>query len=51
MLTRCKRGMYIASSKAFLTGVGANCLVGELQKYCGPDSWVTLIDLMEGRVE
>lgn len=30
MLTRCKRAMFIVSSKAFCEGPGANSLVGKL---------------------
>ena len=45
MLTRCKRGMFICSSRAFLSGQGSNSLVGKLLKHAGEDSWLDLENL------
>jgi len=53
MLTRCKRRMYIVSSKAFLEGKGADSLVGEMAAELGkrPGAWLTLKDLEGGKFE
>ena len=53
MLTRCKRGMYIVSSKAFLEGKGADSLVGKMAAELGkqPGAWLTHEDLREGKFE
>ena len=53
MLTRCQRGMYIVSSRAFLEGKGANSLVGKLAAYLGnrPGAWLTQKDLEGGKFE
>ncbi|KAF7312416.1 AAA-12 domain-containing protein [Mycena indigotica] len=41
MLTRCKRAMYIVSSKAFLKdGAGKDCIVGELGEHVGDLGWL-----------
>lgn len=44
MLSRCKRGMFVFSSKQFLTGPGAETLVGILLKKIG-DFWLTENDI------
>ena len=55
MLTRCQRGMYIVSNKAFLEGKGAKSLIGkmavdpELGKR--PGAWLTYKDLEGGKFE
>jgi hypothetical protein len=51
MLTRCQRGMYIVSSKAFLQGSGANSLVGMMAAELGtrPGAWLTRRDIETGR--
>ena len=53
MLTRCQRGMYIVSSRAFLEGKGADSLVGKMAAELGkrPGAWLTHKDLQEGRFE
>ena len=53
MLTRCQRGMYIVSSKAFLEGKGADSLVGKMAAELGkrPGAWLTHKDLRDGRFE
>lgn len=48
MLTRCKRGMFICSSRAFLRGPGAKSLVGKLLKHVGEQGWLELSDLEAG---
>ncbi|KAJ7773407.1 AAA domain-containing protein [Mycena metata] len=49
MLTRCKRGMYIISSQAFLhKGPGKDCIVGELNQYVGEIGWLRMKDLESG---
>lgn len=45
MLTRCKRGMFICSSKAYLEGDGSDSLVGEMAAEFGERSWVSMADL------
>ncbi|KAI9461669.1 P-loop containing nucleoside triphosphate hydrolase protein, partial [Lactarius psammicola] len=47
MLTRCQRGMYIVSSKAFLQGKGAGSLVGNMAAELGnlPGAWLTQRDI------
>ena len=47
MLTRCKRGMFICSSRAYLEGDGAQSLVGELAAEFGEKAWVDVEDLEE----
>ena len=53
MLTRCQRGMYIVSSRAFLEGKGADSLVGKMATELGsrPGAWLTQKDLEEGKFE
>lgn len=53
MLTRCKRRMYIVSSRAFLEGKGADSLVGKMAAELGkrPGAWLTQKDLEEGKFE
>ncbi|KAF5382186.1 hypothetical protein D9615_004444 [Tricholomella constricta] len=48
MLTRCKKGMFIVSSRNFLTGRGANTLVGELMERMGAEAWLEMKDLEAG---
>ncbi|KAJ7274286.1 AAA domain-containing protein [Mycena haematopus] len=49
MLTRCKRGMYIVSSQAFLhKGPGKDSIVGELSKYVGEIGWLDMKDVESG---
>ncbi|ETW83206.1 hypothetical protein HETIRDRAFT_444627 [Heterobasidion irregulare TC 32-1] len=48
MLTRCKRGMYIASSKKFLDGKGASSLVGKMAAHFGESAWISWRDLVGG---
>lgn len=45
MLTRCKRGMFICSSRAYLEKDGAQSLVGELAAEFGEKGWVDMKDL------
>jgi hypothetical protein len=46
MLTRCKYGMFICSSQAFLNGPqGSKSLVGQLLKHVGEGAWLDLKDL------
>jgi len=47
MLSRCKRGMFICSSQAFLEGAAAKCLVGELAAEFGGRGWVEMKNLKE----
>lgn len=47
MLTRCKKGMFICSSKAFLEGDGKKSLVGMMAADFGERSWVDMADLEE----
>jgi superfamily I DNA and/or RNA helicase len=45
MLTRCKKGMIICSSRAFLSRIAADTLVGKLAAHVGDVGWVTVKDL------
>lgn len=49
MLTRCKKGMFIVSSQKFLTGVGSSTLVGTFVKKLGPEAWLDMKDVEEGK--
>ncbi|KAI6155126.1 P-loop containing nucleoside triphosphate hydrolase protein [Pisolithus tinctorius] len=40
MLTRCKKTMIICTSRAFIWGLGASTLVGQLAEVLGPQAWV-----------
>ncbi|KAI0264462.1 P-loop containing nucleoside triphosphate hydrolase protein [Gloeopeniophorella convolvens] len=53
MLTRCQRGMYILSSRAFLAGKGADSLVGKMAAELGtrPGAWLTRADLEAAKFE
>jgi hypothetical protein len=48
MLTRCKKGMFIVSSRKFLTGVGSSTLVGKFVETLGPEAWLDMKDVEEG---
>jgi hypothetical protein len=48
MLTRCKKGMFIVSSRKFLTGPGSSTLVGTLMEKMGPDAWLEMEDIEGG---
>ncbi|KAE9405144.1 hypothetical protein BT96DRAFT_988692 [Gymnopus androsaceus JB14] len=54
MLTRFKRGMFIVTSKKFVTGPGEATLVGQLashfEKEMGPEVWMNLKDMEEGKL-
>lgn len=49
MLTRFKRGMFIVSSQAFLQGVGAKSLAGELLANQGEKVWLSDADMESGK--
>ncbi|RDB26163.1 Regulator of nonsense transcripts 1 [Hypsizygus marmoreus] len=49
MLTRCKKGMFIISSRKFITGVGAPTLVGTLAEQVGSEAWLDIKDVEEGK--
>ncbi|KAI0264466.1 hypothetical protein BC834DRAFT_970791 [Gloeopeniophorella convolvens] len=53
MLTRCQRGMYILSSRAFLAGNSADSLVGKMAAELGtrPGAWLTRADLEAAKFE
>jgi len=48
MLTRCKKGMFIVSSRKFLTGVGSSTLVGTFVEKLGSEAWLDVKDVEEG---
>ncbi|KAG5646974.1 hypothetical protein DXG03_001697 [Asterophora parasitica] len=50
MLTRCKKGMIILTSRRFMEGVAASTLVGNMAKAWGvlPSSWVTVNPIIQG---
>ena len=45
MLTRCKRGMVIFTSKTFMEKYGNNSLVGNLLQYYENDAWLEIEDV------
>jgi regulator of nonsense transcripts 1 len=47
MLSRCKRGMFICTNRAFLEGAAATSLVGELAAEFSKRGWVERKDLEE----
>ncbi|KAK0463444.1 uncharacterized protein EV420DRAFT_1728035 [Desarmillaria tabescens] len=49
ILTRCKKGMIICSSHAFLEGIGSRSLVGRLAVQMGTRSWVEYYEVLNGR--
>ncbi|CCM01391.1 uncharacterized protein FIBRA_03442 [Fibroporia radiculosa] len=49
MLSRCKTGMIICSSRAFLQGKASSTLMGKLATEWGANSWVPWRDLLSGR--
>ncbi|KAJ3710027.1 hypothetical protein FB446DRAFT_689695 [Lentinula raphanica] len=55
MLTRCRRGMVIVSSKFFLQRIAQKTLVGQLAGYWtaqeGVNAWVNTRDVMNSRVD
>jgi superfamily I DNA and/or RNA helicase len=50
MLTRCKMGMIIVTSRAFMKKDGNNSLVGKLLSSIGEDAWVDLENLDEAEL-
>jgi regulator of nonsense transcripts 1 len=50
MLTRCKKGMFIITSRKFMDGIGGESLVGELQD-CLEDKWGEKVWLTEEQVD
>ncbi|KAH7867997.1 AAA domain-containing protein, partial [Lentinula edodes] len=55
MLTRCRLGMVIVSSKSFLNAVARRTLLGKIAAYWtareGKKSWVEALDVMNSRVD
>jgi superfamily I DNA and/or RNA helicase len=49
MLTRCKRGQFIVTSKTFLAGKGASTLVGTLMDKMGEKAWLEMTDIESGK--
>jgi hypothetical protein len=47
MLTRCKRGMYIVTSKKYMERDGKESLVAKLANAYGEESWVGIQDVEE----
>ncbi|KAF6742050.1 AAA domain-containing protein [Ephemerocybe angulata] len=41
MLTRCKKGMIICTSRPFVEGVACDSLVGKLAETLGPEAWIS----------
>lgn len=54
MLTRCKQGMYIITSKKFMDGIGGHSLVGEmldaLVEKRGDKVWLSTGDIEQGKL-
>ncbi|KAJ3570491.1 hypothetical protein NP233_g4370 [Leucocoprinus birnbaumii] len=48
MLTRFKCGMFVVSSKKFLSGIGRECLVGEIAAKVGSAAWLDLDGIAKG---
>lgn len=49
MLTRFKKGMFVVTSKKFLSGSGKECLVGEIAQRVGSGAWLTVDDVSRGK--
>lgn len=49
MLSRCKRAMYICSSRAFLKKAASQTLVGKMAKAWDQEGWVEWDELVEGK--
>ncbi|KAK0223268.1 hypothetical protein IW262DRAFT_1365628 [Armillaria fumosa] len=49
MLTRCKKGMIICSSRAFLDGIGSESLIGGLAARMGKKCWVEYKQVLNDR--
>ncbi|KAF5359601.1 hypothetical protein D9756_003109 [Leucocoprinus leucothites] len=49
MLTRFKKGMFVVSSKKFLSGTGRECLVGEIAAKVGSGAWLSVDDVGKGK--
>ncbi|OBZ72566.1 Regulator of nonsense transcripts 1 [Grifola frondosa] len=49
MLSRCKKGMYICTNRAFLMGKGSSTLVGKLGAEWNED-WLTWRDVLNGDI-
>ncbi|KAL4064426.1 hypothetical protein J3A83DRAFT_4135956 [Scleroderma citrinum] len=45
MLTRCKRGMVIFTSKEFMQKYGKNSLVGSLLGYYDNEAWIEVKEM------
>lgn len=54
MLTRCKRGMFIITSKKFMNGIGGESLAGEilycLEQQVGEKVWLSVGDIEKGKI-
>ncbi|KAE9391145.1 hypothetical protein BT96DRAFT_748711, partial [Gymnopus androsaceus JB14] len=57
MLTRCRQGMVVVSSKSFLQGIARDTLVGKMSAHWTStrkgeerDAWVNAKDVMNQRV-
>ena len=54
MLTRCKKGMFIITSRKFMDGDGADSLVGELldclEDKLGDKVWLTEEQIDQGQI-
>ncbi|KIY67259.1 P-loop containing nucleoside triphosphate hydrolase protein, partial [Cylindrobasidium torrendii FP15055 ss-10] len=48
MLTRCKKGMFICSSRGFLDGPAKSTLVGKLAREVGDAGWTTAQRVLNG---
>ena len=52
MLSRCKRGLFVCSSRAFLVdGRGVDSLAGRMAAHFGDAAWVSMADLEGGNVD
>lgn len=50
MLTRCRMGMIIVTSRAFMKKDGSRSLVGKLINSIGEESWVDLENLQDAEL-
>ena len=51
MLSRCMKGMYIVSSKTFLSRPKvAKTLVGKMAKEWGKNAWLSTTDIANSRI-
>ena len=49
MLSRCKVGMYVCTSRAYLSNIASSTLLGEMAEQWGPGSWHSWQQIVAGK--